>query len=305
MPSVDRRNARRTCGPSHVSIVEQALTFDCADDALIGIVTIPEAMRDVGVVIVVGGPQYRVGSHRQFVQLARSLAHEGFPAMRFDYRGMGDSEGESRSFEDVSEDIAVAITAFRRACPDVGKVVLWGLCDAASAALLFVESAGRANVAGLVLANPWARGESTLAKAQVKHYYAVRLLQRQFWAKLLRGEVRLLDAFQGLSTAARNALRAENGSGGRRRSFRERMASGLSAFRGPVLLVMSGRDLTAREFEERTRSDPAWRGLLAAARIDRCDIQEADHTFSDPGSRSAVEAATVRWLRQRLDGAAA
>jgi exosortase A-associated hydrolase 1 len=287
-----------------VNVVERALTFHCAGDALIGIVTVPASMRGIGVVIVVGGPQYRVGSHRQFVQLARSLAREGYPAMRFDYRGMGDSEGTARSFEDVSEDIDAAIAAFRRECPDVRKIVLWGLCDAASAALLFVDSAGSGAVAGLVLANPWARGEATLAKAQVKHYYAIRLLQRQFWAKLLHGEVRMLDAARGLSAAVRNALRAKDGSGKGQRSFRERMASGLSAFRGPVLLVMSGRDLTAREFEEHARADPEWRGLLAAGRVDRCEIEEADHTFSDPRSRSEVEAATVRWLRQRLDGAA-
>ncbi|MGE5102523.1 MAG: hydrolase 1, exosortase A system-associated [Deltaproteobacteria bacterium] len=286
-----------------MNIDEQALTFDCAGEALIGIVTVPESMRDVGVLIVVGGPQYRVGSHRQFVQLARSLAREGYPAMRFDYRGMGDSEGMARSFEDVSEDIDTAIMAFRRACPGLEKIVLWGLCDAASAALLFVDSGRGAKVAGLVLANPWARGEATLAKAQVKHYYARRLLQRQFWTKLLRGEVRMLDAVRGLATATRNALRAAD-DGKRRRTFRDRMASGLSAFRGPVLLVMSGRDLTAREFDEHARSDPAWRALLAGERIERCDTEEADHTFSDPRARGEVEAATVRWLRRRLGGAA-
>ena len=46
--------------------------------------------------------------------------------MRFDYRGMGDAGGEARSFEDVSADIAAAIAAFRRACPAVERVVLWG-----------------------------------------------------------------------------------------------------------------------------------------------------------------------------------
>jgi len=52
------------------------------------------AAADTGVLIVVGGPQYRVGSHRQFVMLARFLADHGVPCMRFDYRGMGDVSGE-------------------------------------------------------------------------------------------------------------------------------------------------------------------------------------------------------------------
>ena len=48
---------------------------------------------------MVGGPQYRVGSHRQFTLMARAFAAAGYPVLRFDYRGIGDSEGESRGFE--------------------------------------------------------------------------------------------------------------------------------------------------------------------------------------------------------------
>jgi len=32
--------------------------------------------------------------------------------MRFDYRGMGDSEGEARTFESVQDDIRIAIDTF-------------------------------------------------------------------------------------------------------------------------------------------------------------------------------------------------
>ena len=56
---------------------ESVLTFRCESDELLGIVSVSlanESANDVGIIIVVGGPQYRAGSHRQFVQLARSLA---------------------------------------------------------------------------------------------------------------------------------------------------------------------------------------------------------------------------------------
>ena len=75
-------------------VVERFATFECGDDTCIGIVASNAdvaSRADIGVVIVVGGPQYRVGSHRQFVTLARALAASGVPALRFDYRGMGDS----------------------------------------------------------------------------------------------------------------------------------------------------------------------------------------------------------------------
>ena len=47
----------------------------------------------VGVLIIVGGPQYRVGSHRQFVKLSRALSQHNIASMRLDSSGMGDSSG--------------------------------------------------------------------------------------------------------------------------------------------------------------------------------------------------------------------
>ena len=58
----------------------------------------------LGVIILIGGPQYRAGAHRQFVHLARSLADEGIACLRFDFRGMGDSSGEARTFRFVGND---------------------------------------------------------------------------------------------------------------------------------------------------------------------------------------------------------
>ncbi|MGZ5200780.1 MAG: hydrolase 1, exosortase A system-associated, partial [Telluria sp.] len=84
---------------------ERALAFPCGGDWLYGVASLPAQAGACGVLIVVGGPQYRAGSHRQFTLLARSLADAGIPAMRFDYRGMGDSDGGVRSFESVDEDI--------------------------------------------------------------------------------------------------------------------------------------------------------------------------------------------------------
>mgnify|MGYP000113667174 FL=1 len=102
---------------------EQAVSFPVAGDLALGIAALPELTAelteqpgDCGVLIAVGGPQYRVGSHRQFLLLSRRLAAEGFPVFRFDYRGMGDSDGAMRSFENVSEDIAAAVDTFRLTC---------------------------------------------------------------------------------------------------------------------------------------------------------------------------------------------
>src|SRR5262245_48200607 len=95
---------------------ERAIGFACGDDALVGVVTEPTThAASTAVLIVVGGPQYRAGSHRQFVQLARALARGGHAVLRFDCRGMGDSSGELLDFEGIAQDIDAAIGALLKA----------------------------------------------------------------------------------------------------------------------------------------------------------------------------------------------
>jgi hypothetical protein len=76
------------------------------------------------------------------------------------------------------------------------------------------------------------------------------------------------------------------------------MAQGLTKFRGRVLLILSGNDLTAKEFLAYTSSAPAWNGLLALPAISRVDVAEADHTFSTAAWRAQAEDATIAWLKE-------
>lgn len=276
---------------------ERCLTFECRGETLVGILHEPEvAARDVAILIVVGGPQYRVGSHRQFVEMARALAARGYLVMRFDYRGMGDSSGAPRGFESVDEDIRAALDALGASAGAARDIVLFGLCDAASAALMYLGSDER--VRGLVLANPWARTDAVAAQVLVRHYYLRRLLQRDFWSKLLRGDIGPWPAmreFIGSLSRARRGVGSHDRAEGERH-FLERMADGLDSFRGPVLLIMSGRDLTAREFDVVCRESPRWRELTGRPNVSWARIPDSDHTFSSsPELRRAIEA-IVAWL---------
>ena len=277
-----------------MNFTEAALVFPVAGERLLGIVARPDGPRDCAVLLVVGGPQYRVGSHRQFLLLSRRLAAEGYPVMRFDYRGMGDSGGAVRSFDAVGEDIGAAIDAFLEACPGVRRIVLWGLCDAASAALLHVQASRDPRIAGLVLLNPWVRSEASLAQTHIKHYYGQRLLQRAFWVKLLSGKMQIVRSLRGLLD---NAMLARGtGSPRQSRSFQDLMAEGWRQFDGEVLLILSGQDYTAKEFLEYVASDPAWSGVLDSRKLSRVDVADADHTFSSEELRSRVENETLKWL---------
>jgi uncharacterized protein len=284
-------------------MAERALMFDCGGEALVGVLSEPEGSPRTGVLIVVGGPQYRVGSHRQFVLLARRLERAGLAVLRFDYRGMGDSCGPVIGFEESLPDVATALDAMSRACPTIENVILWGLCDAASVSLLYWHATADRRVAGMVLLNPWARSEQSLARAHVKHYYRQRVLQREFWVKLLRGGVDVRGAIRAFGEAVRTAGAGGHEAAARRATpFQDRMASAMAEFGRPILLVLSGQDLTAREFLEYAHGSQAWNGVLSHPHIERHDLTEADHTFSSGAQREALEELTVDWLARHFGG---
>lgn len=280
---------------------EEAFAFDCEGESLLGILHrgaagAPAAAGATGVVVVVGGPQYRAGSHRQFVHLARTLAAAGHPVLRFDVRGMGDASGALRSFEQITPDIGAAIDQLQQRAPGVRRVVLWGLCDGASAALLYLDERRDARVAGVCLLNPWVRSEATHAKTQVKHYYTRRLREPAFWLKLLRGGV----APKAIGELWRSLARARGGgpagAGDAVLPFQQRMLRGWQRFDGSVLLVLSGDDYTAKEFVETCAGSAEWQRVLRRPRLRREELPGADHTLSASSDRDAVNRLTLEWL---------
>jgi exosortase A-associated hydrolase 1 len=298
------------------ALQEHSMAFVCQGEQLVGVISLPTQpasdaaparATDLALLVVVGGPQVRTGSHRQFTQLCRAVADAGVPAMRFDVRGMGDSTGPLRSFEHIGDDISAALDALQARLPGVKRVVLWGLCDGASAALMYLHEHHDPRITGLVLLNPWIRSAQTLARAHIKHYYWQRLRQPDFWRKLADGGV-ALQAVKGLWANLKASRRTQgNASGTAALPFQQRMLLGAEGFEGPVLWVLSGQDLTAREFAEHVDLEPRWQQLMRRRHLQRLDLPDADHTFStSPQGEQAVQA-TLRWLQAMLtqDGAAA
>jgi len=280
---------------------ELARAIPCAGDNLAGVIALPAQPLERGVVIIVGGPQYRVGSHRQFVQLARHLAAQGIATLRFDCRGMGDSSGAQRGFEDFSEDVHCAIGALLAAVPAVRNVALWGLCDGASAALLYLAERADPRVAALCLVNPWVRSAQSLARTHIERHYRHRLYDPSFWRRLVTGRVGF-EALAGWWTDLKlsRALRGRTAVGPDY-PFQRRMAQGWRSFAGQILLVLSENDYTADEFRGALAGDPIWSGAASHARLERHDADGADHTLSDPRARESVERLTSAWLLKSID----
>ncbi|MFO1412805.1 MAG: hydrolase 1, exosortase A system-associated [Burkholderiales bacterium] len=273
---------------------ERFVVFDVHGECCIGLFA-PAAgpAETCAVLIVVGGPQYRVGSHREFALLARALAGAGIATLRFDYRGMGDSDGDARTFEAIDDDLAGAIDAL---CGEAAteRVVLWGLCDGASAALMY---AGRdPRVAGIVAVNPWVRSEQGAAATRLRHYYARRLMAPEFWRRLVAGGIHPIRAFRELAGTWRQARQPSPEAA--RQPFLARMSGAWRSLDRRMLVVLSGRDFTAREFEawraaqEQERPDPRIDALR-----DTVHFPAADHTFSSGVARDALSTRTIEWIR--------
>jgi hypothetical protein len=150
-------------------------------------------------------------------------------------------------------------------------------------------------VAGLALLNPWVRTDEGAAKATIKHYYGARLLERGLWTKILSGRFdygAALKSFVGLAGKAFARRPAVAGAP----ALPERMHAALRAFRGRVLVMLSGADLTAQEFAALAGSTQ-WASLLAEPRFTRHTLSKADHTCSRREWHEQVVAWTQDWLR--------
>lgn len=271
-----------------MSWVESAHTFNCSNEQLLGVLARPTTPSPpLAVLFVVGGMQYRIGAHRQHVLLARHLAAQGVPSFRFDVRGMGDSTGTYPGFDNLQDDIHAALQVLQTQCPGA-QVVLYGLCDGASAAMQYANT-HPSGIAGLCLLNPWVRSESTLAQTRLKHYYGQRLLQADFWKKALGGGIGLrnLSEWWRNRQTARTAFVATA-------DFLVAMQSAWEKLPVPILAIVGEQDLTGQEFFRVLETQPGWsrRDLRTIALI-----AGADHTFSQHAWQAALFSTLLQWLQ--------
>ena len=234
------------------------ITFECGEEKLVG--TLDGTDGPVGLLIVSGGNEVRSGAFASQAKLAAQIATAGYPVLRFDRRGAGDSSGENLGFRNEAADIAAAIGEFRQICSSLERIIGFGNCDAASA--LMIE--GGPDCDALVLANPWTFGgiePDEMPAAVVRARYAAKLTNPREWHRLLKGDASLRKLASGLKRAF--------GSSAAQSSLASEMRQGLEPFKGDVRFLISGRDRTGRTFCSAWGAD------------DRITVREgADHAFS-------------------------
>jgi hypothetical protein len=75
------------------------------------------------------------------------------------------------------------------------------------------------------------------------------------------------------------------------------MLRGLTEFPGRILILISGRDLTAQEFIDLCGSDRRWKKAIERENISLQWFPNADHTMSGSGDLYAASGACVSWLQ--------
>lgn len=235
------------------------ISFPCLGNLLIG--TLDSASGNTGLLIVSEGNEIRCGPHRSMAQLAHRIAAAGYPVLRFDRRGVGDSGGSNEGFLHSSPDIAAAAATFRREA-QLRRIVAFGNGDAASALALFHAEA---RIDALLLANPVTVGPIPIVTEEDEDHQAPR-----GWIRQIIG---------------RTTIRRPEGPP----SILGDLAAALTQAELPVTLLLATRDETAAAFADALHK-PAF--AAAGTRIRRKQFDTASHVFA----RTADKA----WLYERV-----
>jgi pimeloyl-ACP methyl ester carboxylesterase len=164
-------------------MIERSINFG-SNKGLIGTICTPllsdQVASRVGLVLFNAGVIHRIGPHRINVRLARALAKQGVPSIRFDLSGLGDSTRPDgrQSFEvQAVLDVRAAIDALAFVT-GLKKFVLFGFCSGAYYSYNVALADDR--VAGLLLFDayqyPTFRLRLNYFKMQMKQYGVSRAI---------------------------------------------------------------------------------------------------------------------------------
>lgn len=254
-----------------------------------GVLHRPAGSNGVGVVLLHGWSGNRLGPHRLFVLQARRLAALGYHALRFDFRGRGESEGEtfSVSIETMVEDAQAAQTAFR-AATDVKRLYFLGICSGCKVAIgAAVRCSG---IAGLALWSAEPMGPLRVPSQRVwKSWHALRQYARKLmvgetWQKIWTGRIQTRFVKKALVAHERPAAEEIRRETEWLKAFR--------SFRGRLLFLYGGNDPDTRV---------AAQGYAAFCMQHQLpfhmhEIPEANHSFYSLCWSEEIMARTERWL---------
>lgn len=257
----------------------------CKDEMLAA--TLDSGTSSTALMIVSGGNEIRSGAHGGMAQLALRISQHGFPVLRYDRRGIGESSGENREFLGSAEDISAAAQFLRQGQPQIDRIIAFGNCDAATALALYGPDAA---IVGYMLANPWViettsepdSEEPTISSAAIRSRYWDRIRNPRTIIDLLSGRIDFRKLLKGLKQASKSE---ENS------ALSLRLRDAMSKLDGNSQILLAKRDTTARAFIAAWNS-PDFAAVRGISSITLATLDSASHSFADEAAKD--------WLVEKL-----
>lgn len=270
---------------------------------LVGILGLPEASdnRDPPAVIILNaGVLHRVGPHRLHVKLSRQLAARGFPTLRLDLSGIGDSPSVPGGLTFRESSVNDTRAAMDHLGQRIGarRFVIFGVCSGADNGL--ATAAVDERVCGLALVDPPSY-VTTRSRVRAELDRARRLKtpgEALAWGGQKLGRVgnrlgalgrRVAGVVQGADVSAANGEpgRLAPPIGDYRTTLTELVERGVR-----VLAVFSGALHERYNHEDQIfELFPELRG-----RLDRAYFPDANHTFTELASQTRLLSTVVGWV---------
>lgn len=261
-----------------------------------------------GAVLVHGWSGDRAGPNQVLLTVAETLAAAGLPALRFDLRGRGDSEGEAAQtdLDDMIDDAAHAACFLARET-SAGEVVAVGLCSggnvAIGAATLLPELIRRVvPISTLPFQSEREAALDKVRRSARRREALARLFRRESWRKLLGGELQWRRILRNLGAAkpdraetrARAPIAGQAAAESRNLKDSSRdLPAAFAAYRGQVLFIYGGAD------QEGARASEHFRGRCAAGRIPArfVTVPGANHNFYSAAWQKRLAELVVAFAR--------
>ncbi|MCE5239277.1 alpha/beta fold hydrolase [bacterium] len=246
----------------------------------------------LGLVYLHGWAGYRIGPHQMFTKAARRAEGMGFCSLRFDFRGRGDSEGDTQATT-LTTMIAdtVAATRFLLAETGLERVALIGDCSGSEVALGTgpLHEAIRAMV---LWSAPIVAGDRRLSdsakKRQIWLTYLRKAFRKETWQKLVGAKLQLGQIRRALASGGKGA-----GEEGAEVDAEIDWYERFMGFGGERLFIYGGNDPTT------VASVEHYEMLCRRANkpFDSFIVPGANHAFYSLAWENQVIDRTLAWLR--------
>jgi uncharacterized protein len=255
----------------------------------------------VVVVIITGGPQVRIGAHRLYVQLSRFLCDHNWPSFRFDYEGMGDSEGDFIGFQYAEPSIAAAISFLKNRFKNKLNFIIWSLCDGATAAALYAAT-HQDSIIGQILCNPLTITDHGLARSTIRHYYMKRFVNKEFLHKLCNLKLDFENSVKSLWEVLKDTqiIKNKKSEFADDQKLSDMVFDSLRIFSKPIRIVLSSDDIVASNFRDELKKFNSLNNDYKSKKIINYLISGADHTFVEPKAKKEMFLITLNALNEIL-----